>query len=74
MFTKINLSGDCLPSTLDVLVFHLRRPNYQTFTWKSACVPVLDLPTPLKNGKMCAELMLRSSVPDAIIELTRCKM
>ena len=79
IFTKKNMSGDRLPPTLDALVFHLRRANYQTFIWKSACVPVLNLPTPIENGwqivdgKFCEEHMLQSSVPEAIVELTRCK-
>ena len=46
---------------------------------KSASVPVLNLPTSIENGwvienvKICTELMLCSSVPDTVIELTRCK-
>ena len=73
------VSGDRLPQTLDVLVFHLRRVDYQTFIWKSACVPVLNLPSPIGNRlqmkglKFYEEFMLNSSVPDAIVELTRYK-
>ena len=44
IFTKKNVSGDRLPPTLS------RRVNYQTFVWKSACVPVLNLPSPIGNG------------------------
>ena len=79
IFTKTNVSGDPLPPTLNVLVFHLRRVNYQTFIWKSGCVPVLNLPSPIENGlqmeglKFCEEFMLNSSAPDAIIEFTRYK-
>ena len=79
IFTKKNLSGDRLPPTLDALIFHLRRANYQTFIWKSASVPVLNLPSLIENGwhivdgKFCEELIFHSSVPDSIVELTRCK-
>ena len=40
IFTKKNVSGDLLPSTLDILVFHMCKVNYQTFIWKSISVPV----------------------------------
>ena len=66
MFTKNSLSGDCLPPTIYALVLHLHRANYQMFIWRLACVPVLNLPTPLgngwviENGKMFTELMLSS--------------
>ena len=50
IFTKKNVSGNPLPPTLNVLVFHLRRVNYQTFIWKSRSVPVLNLPSPIGNG------------------------
>ena len=42
MFIRKNVSGDPLAPTLDALVLHLRRVNYQTFIWKSACVQVLN--------------------------------
>ena len=79
IFTQKNVSGDRLPPTLNALVFHLRRVNYQTFTWKSGCVPVLTLPLPNGTGlqmeglKLCEEFMLNSSVPDATVEFTRHK-
>ena len=50
--------------------------DYQTFIWKLACVPVLNLPSPIGNGwqmedgKICEDLILNSSVPHAIVELT----
>ena len=65
--------------TSDVLVLHLRRANYQIFLWKSACSLIFNLLTLLENGwvienrKICTELMLNSSVPGAIIKLTRFK-
>ena len=73
------MSGDPLPPTLNVLVFHLRRVNYEIFIWKSGCVPLLNLPSPIGNGlqmeglKFCEEFMLNSSAPDAIVEFTRYK-
>ena len=79
MFTKENVSRDQFPPTLDILVFHLHRANCQTFICKSACVPVLNLQLPIGNGlqtedeKICEELMLNSSVPNAIVEPMRCK-
>ena len=78
---------DCLPKkciiadklpTLDSLVLHLRRANYQSFIWKSACSPVLQLPSPVEHGwclvdgELSQEKMLNAPVPDSIIELTRC--
>ena len=68
-----------MPPTLNVLVFHLRGVNYQTFIWKSGCMLVLNLPSPIGNGlqmeglKFCEEFMLNSSAPDAIVEFTRYK-
>ena len=56
-----------------------RRLNYQRFIWKSACVPVLNLPLLIGNElqmeglKFCKEFILNSPVPDAIVELTRYK-
>ena len=75
----MNVPGDRLPPTLDALVFHLRRANYQAFIWKSACGAVLDLSSPIGNGwqiedeRFCGELTLNSSVSDAIVKLTRCE-
>ena len=72
-FTKRNVSGDRLSPTLS------RRVNYQAFTWTSACVPVLNPPSPIGNGlqmeglKFCKEFILYSSVPDAVVELMRYK-
>ena len=74
---KKNASWDQLQPTLKVLIFHLRRVNYQTFIWNSACVPVLDLPSPIGNGlqkkglQFCEKFILNLSVPDAIVELMR---
>ena len=64
LFTKKSLFGYRLPSTLDALVFRLRRGNYQTYIWESACVPILNLPSPIEDGrqmedgKICEELNL----------------
>ena len=52
VFIKRNLSVDHLPPTLDALVLHLHRVNYQTFIWISACVVVLNLPTVLENDRV----------------------
>ena len=47
--------------------------------WKSRYVPVLTLPLPIGNGlqmeglKFCKEFILNPSVPDTIVQLTRCK-
>ena len=50
IFTKEIKSGDRSSPTLDVFVFYLCWANYQTFIWKSACVPVLNLPSSTGNG------------------------
>ena len=79
LFTQRNLSGEKLPPTLDSLTLHLHRANYQCFIWKSACVPVLSLPGPVGNGWIKSndmleqEKMLNEAVPEAIVELVRCK-
>ena len=65
--------ADKLPPTLDSLVFHLRRANYQSFIWKSPCSPVLQLPSPeehgwcLVDGELSQEKMLNAPVPNSII-------
>ena len=67
------MSGDRLSPTLS------SRMNYQTFILKSACVPVLNLPSPngnvlqMEGLKFYEELISNSSVPDALIEMTRHK-
>ena len=68
-----------LPRNFNLLFFHLRTSNYQTFIWKCEYMRVLNLPSPSGTGwrmedrQFYEELILNSSVPDAIVELTRCK-
>ena len=45
MFTKNYANGDCLPPTLDVLIFHMCRAKH-----KLAFVIVLSFPTLIENG------------------------
>ena len=71
-YLQKNVSGDRLPPSLS------RRVNYQTFIWKSAYVPVLNLPSPIGNAfqmeglMFCEEFILNSTVPDPSVfsELT----
>ena len=78
LFTQKNINGEKLPPTLDSLIMHLRRANYQCYIWKAACEPLLRLPSPIENGwklvdgAIQQERMLNLSVPNVIVELTRC--
>lgn len=78
LFAKKGLSGERLPPTLDSLVHHLKRANYQCFIWKSACTPLLSLPSPFTNGwietdgKIEMNYMIDKPVPEAISALMRC--
>ena len=75
----MNYNIECLPKRIWVeIVYHQLSC---VSTWRLACAPVVNLPTALENGwviengKICTELMLSSSVPDAIIELKKgCKI
>ena len=73
IFTKRNVSEDRLSPTFS------RRVNCQICICKSAWVPALNLPSSVGNGlqveglNFCKEFILNSSVPDAIVELTRYK-
>ena len=73
IFTKKNVSEDRLSPTFS------RRVNCQICICKSAWVPALNLPSSVGNGlqvvglNFCKEFILNSSVPDAIVDLTRYK-
>ena len=73
VFTKKNVSEDRLRPTFSLNV------NYQTFIWKSACVPVLNLPSLIGNElqmeglKFFKEFTLNSAEPDTVVELARYK-
>ena len=81
MFVKKSLLGEKLPPTLDALLLHLRRACYQCFIWKSACKPVLSLPTPIGNGwkgndvdgSLKPGYMVFESAPNNVLELVPCK-
>ena len=66
IFIKKNVSWDRLPPILS------RRVNYQTLIWKSAGVPVLNLPSSIGNG-LQIEGFIKFVLLDAIVELTRYK-
>ena len=81
LFTKKGISGDKLPPTIDSLLQHLRRSNYQTYIWKNAIQSELELPSPCGNGwkmdeetsMLTHEYMLKQPVPETMVELVRCK-
>ena len=79
LFTRKNTCGEKLPPTLDALTFHLRRANYQCYIWKSACSAILNLPSPVGNGWIMEndilkqELMIHDAVPTSVVELVRCQ-
>ena len=78
-FTQKNKSAENLPPTLDALILHLKRACYQTFIWKQACQPELNLPSPdgngwyVNNGVLSPEYMVKPPVPESTIELVCCK-
>ena len=78
-YLRHKLLPPTLPPTLVALSLHLQRANYQSHIWRSACIPILDLPSPEGNGWSqchgCLELerMIDDAVPDVVVELTRCK-
>lgn len=81
LFTKKGISGEKLPPTVDSLVQHLRRANYQAFIWKNATQGLLNLPSPCGNGWkldditsiLTHEYMLQQPIPESMVELVRCK-
>ena len=79
LFTQKGYAGEKIPPTLDALVLHLRRANYQCYVWKNACNAELGLPSPVGNGwtlvdgVLQQEYILNPPVPDTIAELVRCK-
>lgn len=80
LFSKKGQVGEKLPPTLDSLLLHLRRANYQCYIWKSACTPILSLPSPVgngwaedNNGFLTPEYMIFDSAPSSVLELISCK-
>ena len=79
MFSRKNAAGEKLPPTLDAIILHLRRANYQCYIWKAACEPQLNLPEPTANGWTITntglemEMTIIAAVPDTIVELVRCQ-
>ena len=50
MFCQKKVASEKLPPTHDALLNHLKRANYQTYIWKNATTPVLNMPSPIGNG------------------------
>ena len=80
LFSKKGQVGKRLPLTLDSLLLDLRRANYQCYIWKSACTPILSLPSPVgngwaedNNGFLTPEYMIFDSAPSSVLELISCK-
>lgn len=79
LFTQKSISGEKLPPSLDALILHLKRVNYQIYIWKHACTPILNLPSPIGNGwtngtykTIQLDMMSQNPIPDEITELTHC--
>ena len=47
---KKNSNPENLPRTEDALLQHIRRVSYQIFIWKNALHPVINMPSPVRNG------------------------
>ena len=50
LFAKKGLSSQRLPPSSDALHQHMQRVNYQSYIWKNAHVPTLNLPSPYNRG------------------------
>ena len=78
LFTKKGLLSDKLPPTLDALVLHLRRANYQCYIWKNSSTLHLNVQSPVENGwvikedNLVLEMMLNASVPESLAVFARC--
>ena len=77
------LKGEIIQASLDrfliyiyALLLHIRRATYQTYIWRNACIPLLNLPSPVENGgwkyeddHLVQHLMTQDPEPKEIIEL-----
>ena len=78
LYAKKGLTTERLPLTLDSLLLHLKRGNYQCFIWKYACNSTLSLPSPVGNGwikqegRLDIDLVVNKPVPEIIAKLVRC--
>ena len=50
LFSQNSFSKAKLPPIYDAALHHIKRANYQTFVWKNASVPNLNLHSPDGNG------------------------
>jgi len=74
LFTKKGISGEKLSPTVDSLLQHLRRCNYQTYIWNNATSPILELSSPCGNGwkmdekdlELTHKYMLKQAVPETM--------
>ena len=80
MFCQKNVSGEKLPPTLECLKLHLARVTYQTYIWKNASIPLLNLPLPEKSGGwerqnniLVQKLMAKDPAPKKVVELIICR-
>ena len=79
MFCQKKVASGKLPPTHGLLN-HLKRANYQTYIWKNAKNPVLNMPSPVgngwkldKDGLITQHLMNEPSALAATVEFTFCK-
>ena len=50
MFCPKRAANEALPPTLDSLLYHTKRCNFQALVWKSALVAQPEIPSPIGNG------------------------
>ena len=78
MFAKKGLASDRLPPTLDAFMQHLKRVNFQSYIWKNATEPMLNLPSPdghgweLEQGTLVPVQMTEDAAPKTILEFAYC--
>ena len=49
-FCQKRAANEALPPTLDSLLYHTKRCNFQALVWKSALVAQPEIPSPIGNG------------------------
>ena len=79
LFCKKNISGEKLPPTYENLICHIARATYQTYIWKNAYKPLLQLPKPTEtmgwietNGILNHRYSNKDPAPKQLFEMVVC--
>ena len=80
LLSKKQLVSNRLSPTEPELTEHIKRANYESYIWKNATKPLLELPSPEENGWSRSEdgdlvptKNVNSLASEGFIELTTCK-